>query len=259
MKLEMCDVFFAYRNGQQPVIRDINLVLEEPGLYCVVGPNGVGKSTMIKCMNRIVKPTSGNVYINDVDIQDMRLREIAEHIGYVPVKSQDVFSMPVLDAILLGRQRQNRWRTNGRDLEIAPRVMRMMGIEELSMRGVSELSAGQHQKVAICRGLVQESELLILDEPTANLDVQHQVYVTELLRGMAIQEHMIVVMISHDLNIAAKYAHKIIVMEHGTIVQIGEPSDVITEDMISRLYNVECRVELDGGRPHVVLGSVISI
>ncbi len=259
MRMELKNVSFAYKSSQTPVLHDINLVLEEPGLYCIVGPNGVGKSTMVKCMNRILKPTSGQVLLNDVDIQDMKLKEIAEHIGYVPVQTQDVFSMPVIDAILLGRQKANKWKTTDEDLEIAARVMKMMGIQDLAMRGFNHLSAGQHQKVAIARGLVQQPEMLILDEPTANLDVKHQVYVSELLRAMAIEENMIVLMISHDLNIAAKYAHKIIVMEHGTVVDVGASKDIITEDLVARVYEVECKIEDDEGRPHVVLGSVLSI
>lgn len=259
MKMELKNVSFAYKSSQTPVLHDINLVLEEPGLYCIVGPNGVGKSTMVKCMNKILKPTSGQVLLNDVDIQDMKLKEIAEHIGYVPVQTQDVFSMPVIDAILLGRQKANKWKTTDEDLEIAARVMKMMGIQDLAMRGFNHLSAGQHQKVAIARGLVQEPEMLILDEPTANLDVKHQVYVSELLRAMAIEENMIVLMISHDLNIAAKYAHKIIVMEHGTVVDVGTSNDIITEDLVARVYEVDCKIENDEGRPHVVLGSVLSI
>lgn len=259
MRMELKNVSFAYKSSQTPVLHDINLVLEEPGLYCIVGPNGVGKSTMVKCMNRILKPTSGQVLLNDVDIQDMKLKEIAEHIGYVPVQTQDVFSMPVIDAILLGRQKANKWKTTDEDLEIAARVMKMMGIQDLAMRGFNHLSAGQHQKVAIARGLVQEPEMLILDEPTANLDVKHQVYVSELLRAMAIEENMIVLMISHDLNIAAKYAHKIIVMEHGTVVDVGTSKDIITEDLVARVYEVECKIEDDEGRPHVILGSVLSI
>lgn len=259
MRMELKNVSFAYKSSQTPVLHDINLVLEEPGLYCIVGPNGVGKSTMVKCMNRILKPTSGQVLLNDVDIQNMKLKEIAEHIGYVPVQTQDVFSMPVIDAILLGRQKANKWKTTDEDLEIAARVMKMMGIQDLAMRGFNHLSAGQHQKVAIARGLVQQPEMLILDEPTANLDVKHQVYVSELLRAMAIEENMIVLMISHDLNIAAKYAHKIIVMEHGTVVDVGTSKDIITEDLVARVYEVECKIEDDEGRPHVVLGSVLSI
>ncbi len=255
----MKDVSFQYSRMTYPILHDINLTLEEPGLYCIVGPNGVGKSTLIKCMNKIQKPTGGKVSIDGIDTNTMKLKEIAEYIGYVPVKTQDVFSMPVLDAVLLGRKTKSRWRNSDEDVVLAHRILRIMGIDDLTMRGFNELSAGQHQKVAICRGLIQKPKLLILDEPTANLDVKHQVYVTELLRGLAIQENMIVLMISHDLNISAKYAHEIILMEGGTIVGKGPAKDVLTEENIQRIYGVECMIEEIENRPHIVLGSVLSI
>lgn len=259
MKIEMKDVSFAYGVGKDPVIHDVNLCIDTPGLYCIVGPNGVGKSTLIKCMNKIFKPTAGEVYLDGKNLSDMSLKEIAEHIGYVPVQTMDVFSIPVVDAILMGRQNRSRWRTSSEDLQIAARAMKMLGIEDLSMRGFNELSAGQHQKVALARGVVQQTEILLLDEPTANLDVKHQVYVAELLRGLAIQNDIIVIMISHDLNISSKYANNIIVMEGGTVVQIGPPSEVITEALVNRVYNVECRIVDDGGVPHVILGSALSL
>lgn len=259
MKIELIDVSYSYSPASSPVIHDINLKIEEPGLYCIVGPNGVGKSTMIKCMNKIFKPSKGSVLVNGEDVSQMKLKEVSKLIGYVPVQTQDVFSMPVVDAILLGRQNRSRWRTSNYDLELVSRVMKMMGIEDLAMRGFNELSAGQHQKVAIARGLVQETEVLLLDEPTANLDVKHQVYVAELLRGLAIEDKKIIIMISHDLNISAKYAHKIIVMGEGTVLDVGNPKDIITEELIHRLYDVDCRIVEDDGRPHVILGSVLAI
>lgn len=259
MRIEMRDVSYSYGLKQDPVIHDVNLLIDKPGLYCIVGPNGVGKSTMIKCINKIFRPTSGTVLLDDVDVETMSLKEVSRHVGYVPVQTMDVFSMPVVDAILMGRQNRNRWRTSDEDLQLVARVMKMLGIEEFSMRGFNELSAGQHQKVSLARGLVQQTEVLLLDEPTANLDVKHQVYVAELLRGLAVQNDMIIIMISHDLNISSKYAHNVIVMEKGTVVQMGPPSEVITEELVNRVYNVECRIVDDEGTPHVILGSALSL
>ena len=259
MKIELRDVSYAYGANSEPVIHDVNLIMEKPGLYCIVGPNGVGKSTLIKCINRIFKPSKGEVLIDDRDIKDMSLKEISRKVGYVPVQTMDVFSMPVIDAILLGRQTKNGWRATSEDLNIATRVMKMLGIEELSMRSFNQLSAGQHQKVALARGLVQQTGVLMLDEPTANLDVKHQVYVSELLRGLAIQDGLIIIMISHDLNISAKYAHEIIVMENGTVVQMGTPAEVITKELVRRVYNVDCNIIEDEGKPHMILGSALTL
>lgn len=259
MRIELNGVSYAYGQTTKPVIHDVNLVLEKPGLYCIIGPNGVGKSTMIKCINKIFKPSDGTVMINGEDVDQMSLKEISKHVGYVPVQTMDVFSMPVVDAILLGRQNSRKWKTTNEDLQLVARVMKMLGIEDLAMRGFNGLSAGQHQKVALARGLVQQTEVLLLDEPTANLDVKHQVYVSELLRGLAIQEDMIIVMISHDLYIAAKYAHEIIVMYDGTVICTGPSNKVITEELINKVYNVDCRIVDDGGKPHVILGSALSL
>ena len=256
MIFEMRDVSFSY-DGHTPIIQDISLRMERPGLYCIVGPNGVGKSTLVKCMNRILTPTSGEVLIDGRDIASMGSKEISERIGYVPVSSEICFSVPILDAILLGRHNKSRWRTTERDIEMSNRAMETMGISDLAMRNCSELSAGQQQKVNLARGMVQETEMLILDEPTANLDVKHQVYVSELLRALAVQEGMIIVMISHDLNIAAKYSHEVIVMSKpGVIYSMGTPKEVFTEKMIMDVYDIGCRVIEDNGRPHMMWGSI---
>jgi iron complex transport system ATP-binding protein len=258
MKLVVENLCFGY-SSDALTLQDVNIEIEEPGLYCIVGPNGVGKSTFIKCLNKLLKPKSGRVTIDGRDVQEMSLGELSDLIGYVPVKTDDLFSMPVIDSILIGRFDPKKWKTTKEDLDIVHRVMRLMGIEDLAMHGFNELSAGQHQKVAIARGIVHRPRMLILDEPTSNLDVKHQVYVTELLRAFAIQEDMIILMISHDLNISAKYAHKIIAMSPpGTICRYGDPKEVITEELINDIYGVEATVIEDHGRPHVILGSAFN-
>jgi len=255
MRVELNNISFGY-DRNHAVLNNVSMVLDEPGLVCIVGPNGVGKSTLIKCINKLVTPTSGDVLLDGMNVKNMTLKEISKHVGYVPVVSNDCFSMSVVDTILVGRHNHQKWKTTDRDLELVHKVMKMMGIEDLAMRGFNELSAGQHQKVAISRGLVQEPRLLILDEPTSNLDVRHQIYVTELLRAIAIKMGITVLMISHDLNISAKYAHKVIVMSNpGAIYKVGTPEEVITEEVIKHVYGVNCKVVMDESRPHVMLRS----
>ena len=129
----------------------------------------------------------------------------------------------------------------------------MMGIEDLAKRQFNELSAGQHQKAMLARGLVQEPQILLLDEPTANLDVRHQLGVTKLLRDLAHERNMLIVMICHDLNIASKYADSILMMKDGTIFAAGTSQEVITKENIETVYDVRCTVIDDEGRPHVIL------
>lgn len=254
MEIRLEHLGFGYRSGSN-VLEDINLVFDRPGLVCIIGPNGVGKSTLVRCINGIYKPTSGDVYIDGTNTKDMKLKEIAQHIGYVPAASDECFSMPVMDAVMMGRYNHTKIRTSRRDVEVVHRAMNMLGIEELSMRGFKELSAGQHQKVMIARGLVAETEVLILDEPTSNLDVRHQIYVTELLRAISEEQDKLILMICHDLNIAAKYAHWIVVMESpGKIYCEGPPKDVITKETLRHVYGVDSEIILDGDVPYVKLG-----
>ncbi len=256
MRIDIEDLHFSY--GDTKVLHGIDLCLDGPGLVCIIGPNGVGKSTLVKCINKLLKPTSGKVMINGEDTSKMSLKDVSELVGYVPVSSEDCFSMPVVDAILVGRSNRKKWRTNDEDLKSVHQVMKLLKISDLAMRSFSELSAGQHQKVALARGLIQETEILILDEPTSNLDIKHQVYVTELLRTIAIKRNMLIIMISHDINISSKNAHKMIVMsEPGIISYIGDPNDVITENMIRNVYGVDCKLVDNESRPHIMLGSTL--
>lgn len=256
--IEIDHLSFGY-NKDTPVLHDINATLDHPGLYCIIGPNGVGKSTLVKCINKLLMPTEGEVRIDGKSTKDMTIKEIAEVIGYVPASSFDVFSMPVIDTILIGRHNKQKWRTRPEDLEIVHRAMAMLDLEPLAMRGYNELSAGQHQRVSLARGLVQETPVLLLDEPTANLDVKHQVYVAELLRALSEEQGLMVIMICHDLNIAARYAHEIIVMAPpGRIDCAGTPDEVITEDVIRRTYGIDCSVIRFEESPCVILKSTFT-
>ena len=254
-KIVLNHVSFGY-NALTPVLRDVSFTMDQPGLYCIIGPNGVGKSTLVKCINKLLEPTEGDITIDGRSIKDMTIKELAEYVAFVPANSYDCFSMPVIDTILIGRHNKQKWRTTAKDLNIVHKAMDMLDLESLAMHGFNELSAGQHQRVALARGLVQETPILILDEPTANLDVKHQVYVAEMLRDLAIRSGITVIMICHDLNIAARYAHQIIVMAPPGVVDcVGTPDEVITEDVIRRIYGIDCAIVTFEDSPHVILRS----
>ena len=178
---------------------------------------------------------------------------MAKQVGYVPYTSGDTFPLTVVDTVLMGRHPHSRWKSLDRDLDIVYDTLRLMGIADLAMRPFNELSAGQRQKGMLSRGLVQEPNILLLDEPTSNLDVRHQIDVTKILLDLARKKNITIVMISHDLNIAAKYADNMILMYDGSIFAVGKPYDVLTEDNLRTVYGVDSMIIDDEGRPHVIL------
>ncbi len=254
--LEVSDVTCGY--GDDPVLRDVTFSIDKPEYVCVIGPNGVGKSTLIKLIDGLVKPTSGSVSVFGKDVSEYGLKELSRLIGYVPVTSNDFSSMPVLDTVLVGRYSLQGWRTRSDDISAAVRALKAMGVDDLVDRRFDELSAGQRQKVSIARGLVQEPKMLMLDEPTANLDIRHQIYVSAFLRNLTDKAGMTCFTVSHDLNLAAKHATKILVLKKpGVVYDIGRPEEVITERMVRDVYGVCCDIVDDHGAPHVMLQDVL--
>lgn len=255
MQITVNGVNFSY--SSTPVLKNINLDLEGNEFVSILGPNGVGKSTLIHCMNKILTPTEGVVMINGKDVKEIPLKELAKQIGYVPYSGGDAFPLTVVDTVLMGRHPHNKWKSLDSDLDLVYETLKMLRIEHLAMRNFNELSAGQHQKVMLARGIVQEPKLLLLDEPTANLDIRHQIEVTKLLKELSVTKEMLVIMISHDLNISSKFSDKMILMHEGTIFSVGTPEEVITEDNIRTVYKVDSNVVTHNGRPHVILNDSI--
>jgi iron complex transport system ATP-binding protein len=154
---------------------------------------------------------------------------------------------------MVGLQNDHKFGTNDSDLQRVYEVLRLMKIQHLAMRDFNELSAGQHQKVMLARGLVRKPEIVLLDEPTSNLDIRHQIEVTKVLSQLPAKEGMLVIMICHDINITAKYADKILMLHGGGIYAVGTPSEVLTKENIRTVYGVDADVMEIDGRPHVIL------
>lgn len=250
MRISIDNLEFSY--SSTPVLQDLTVDLSGPQLVAILGPNGVGKSTLLHCINKILHPVKGTVLVNEVDVEEYNTHKLSQIIGYVPYSSTDTFPMTVIDTVLIGRHPHSRWKFNDHDLDIVYSVLELLDIQDLAMRPFNELSAGQHQKVMLARGLAQEPEILLLDEPTSNLDIKHQIEVMKILKQLSLKRNMLVVIICHDINISAKYADKIIMLADGTIHAVGTPSEVITEKNILEVYGVESTVIDDAGNPHAL-------
>ena len=238
--------------GEFPVWSNLDLEFEEPGLVCILGPNGVGKSTLLHAINRLQVPSEGRVLIDGDDAAKMGRREIARRVAYIPQASDEAFSMSVLDAVLMGRHPVSSFSTKREDLRIAGRCLRMLGIEGLACRHFDGLSSGQRQKVMIARGLAQEARIVLLDEPTSNLDLRHQLETMRLLRDVAASEGIVIVAVCHDINLAARYADRIVLLSNGEVKADGTPSEVITRENIRDVYGLECDIADVSGRPYMI-------
>ncbi len=253
--LDVKDLTFAYnaKKNPRPTLKDITIDIHGAQLLSILGPNGVGKSTFIHCLNKILEPTAGSVMINDYPVSGIPLKEMAMLTGYVPYSANDSFPLTVTDTILMGRHPHSKIGSLDDDLKIVEETLKLIGIEDLADRLFNELSAGQHQKVMLARGLAQQPRILFLDEPTSNLDIKYQLEITRLLKRLSREKNMLVVMISHDINIAAKYSDNVMVLLDGGIYDAGKPSDVITIKMLKDVYDVDAMIIDDHSRPHMIM------
>jgi len=256
MKLKVKDVEFGYQSV--PVLRDVCFELAQSEVLGIVGPNGAGKSTLIRCIDRILIPQKGSILLDERAIKEMRRMELAKKLGYIPQSSHQSFPATVFDVVLMGRRPHIGWRSSEKDEEKVLDVLQMLKIEYLAMRDINEISGGQQQKVFIARALVQEPDVLLLDEPTSNLDIKHQLDVMDAIKKLVREKEISAIMAIHDLNLGSRYSDRIIMMNGGTIVSAGDPSSVLNAENIKQVYGVEALVRNELGCPYIVPVSPIS-
>ena len=248
MILSVDGVEFSYNS--RPVLRDVRFAVNRGELFSILGNNGAGKSTLLRCLNRIIRPRAGSILIEKEDLFALPRREVARRVGYVAQRHESA-RVTVFDAVLLGRKPHIRWDATARDLEIVREVLAVLGMEEFSLRYLDELSGGELQKVIIARALAQEPRVLLLDEPTSNLDLKNQFEVLQIVKRAARERNIAVVVVMHDLNLALRFADKFLLLKNGAVFACGG-REVMTPENIAGVYGVPVAVERMADVPVVV-------
>ncbi len=248
MKLSVKDLSFSY--GGRKVLDRISFDVEDNSIVSILGPNGVSKTTLLRCLCNLHRPQEGSILVDGTDVLTLSGRELAKHIGYVPQSTKPVRTT-VFDTALIGRRPYMEWGVTKRDMEITEGVLDALGLAGLSMRYANEISGGEYQKVQIARAMVQEPEILILDEPTNNLDIANQHVTMHAILNAVSSRGMCTIMTMHDINLAVHYSDRFLFIKDGRVWAYGGP-EIITEELVHDVYGIDSDVIIHKGMPFVI-------
>jgi iron complex transport system ATP-binding protein len=246
--LSVQGIHFSYNS--LPVLDDVSFQLDRGKILAVLGVNGAGKSTLLKCLNRILKPQLGTVLLSETDILTLQRPSIAKLMGYVPQR-HDGENLTIFDAVLLGRKPHMKWGPTTHDIKIVENMLKIMGLNNDVLRPVNTLSGGQAQKVVMARALAQEPDVLILDEPTSNLDIRNQFEVMGLVKKAVTTGDVCAIIAIHDINLAIRFADIIMFLKNGQVYAV-ENRDSLTPKTIKSVYGVTALIQEVAGHLVVV-------
>ncbi len=243
--LEVKDLVKTYEDGYRAV-RGVSYTVMPGELVGLIGPNGCGKSTMMRCINMLNPPTSGEITIDGRSVLGCKPSEVAKMVATVPAELRGSFGLTVFETVMLGRYPylKNVWWEPEEDEEMVMEALRMFGVEHLKDRAVGALSSGERQRVLIAKAYVQNPRLMLVDEPTSHLDMKYKLGVMEYLKDLTGKE-MSILVAEHDISLMARYCDRCIIMRKGEIVAIGTPKEVITPELVRDVYGVEASVGID--------------
>ncbi|MFQ8988191.1 MAG: ABC transporter ATP-binding protein, partial [Intestinibacter sp.] len=236
IKLE--NISFSY-NKKKEFIQDLSLEFKSGEITTILGPNGSGKSTLLHMMSTYLKPKSGKIYLGDKDLGKLKQKEIAKYISCVYQENEAPDDITVRDLVSFGRNiysnvKKEDKEENKRMIDFA---LKATGIEEIQDKKVVNLSGGQKQRAFIAMSLAQNTEVLLLDEPTTYLDIYHQIEILEVVKSLNEKYNITIVMVLHDLNQAINYSHNIVIMKNGNLIKQGKATEVLNEQTIKDVYN----------------------
>jgi len=243
MLLKIDNIDFSYQSSK--VLENVTFEANGGEFLGIMGPNGSGKTTLLKCISNVLIPQIGTALIDGRDIHRLSKKEIARNIGVVPQSSNIDFAFTVSEIVLMGRTPHiTRFESEtNRDFKIAEHAMKLTNTLHLSNRTFDELSGGERQRVIIARALAQEPKILLLDEATVHLDISSKFEILNLIKNLNKQKEIVVIAVFHDLNLAAQYSNKLILLDNGKIVSIGSPDEVLTSRNIQRTYHIDAIVK----------------
>ena len=256
--LECKEIRFRYHRDW--ILEGLSFSAAHGEFFGIIGPNGSGKTTLLKIMDGILRPEEGLIRIGETDMREMKRKDFAKIVAMVPQDSPIIFPFTVHEVVLMGRAPHlgRLMFERERDLAVSKRAMELTDTLSLADRNMNELSGGERQRVLIARALAQEPGIILLDESTAYLDIKHQVAFFDLMRDLNRKQGLTVIAVTHDINLAALFCDRILLMKGGCIHSIGKPYDVITESNIKDVYETDVTVDCNPqtGLPRVTLKAV---
>ncbi|WP_067169543.1 ABC transporter ATP-binding protein [Microtetraspora niveoalba] len=253
-RLEAVDIRLGY--GDRVIVDGLDLGIESGTITTIIGPNGCGKSTLLRALGRLIKPLNGHVLLDGKRIDRMPSREVARLLGVLPQAPAAPEGLTVADLVARGRHPHQTWyrQWSSGDETAVTEALERTGLLDLADRPLDELSGGQRQRAWISMALAQGTGLLLLDEPTTFLDLAHQIEVLELVDQLHAKAGKTVVMVLHDLNLAARYADRLVAMRDGRVIAAGPPGDVLTEGLLAEVFGLNAKIITDpvAGTPLVV-------